>query len=891
MDSVSGIQASASRPAGPSVLRRWWSGKARIVSAVALALGLGGLVRWTQCGAAEASPEASLMAVLSRDGIRVTEGSIQWLEPDAGPWSGREAVFLASNRGGPTDVWFAEARPGRDGSLLDVAWVRNLTESPGAAEESLVRVGPDAVAFVSRASGSIEALTVLGTRGEPASSLVSFSSMQRLQHAITNLQETGRVSGFARTRFQLHAPSLRGAITAAGRRLTWELDEQRVVVSVGDTIAVDDGADRVAVQALEPGIQPLVPWTVDTIRNLSFVGPAPIEWLENRVFAVQDAVHRARHAVFGSEDTGQAAAADLGMTREAVEGQLSAERRALLTASEAELGWPPAPMESLFPEDPVPGEGAWIPVIDDPFVNAYPGAPPAFVQGFVRPDRERPYVRVYVTLWDARQVQLRVVPGTREPRSATGELGSGTIPRDEQTLRTLVAAFDGGFQAMHGEFGMMADGRVYLPPKPWAATVAVMDDGRVGMGSWPAPNWQGGVFDEALANRQIPAGMVEMRQNLTSMVEDGRWNPWERWWWGAAPQQSEEQTFTYRSGLCLTREGHMGFFWGTSLGPDALGQAMIQARCARAMHLDMNSGHTGFEFFRPYRASGAGAASADGPDAPPVNPDYEADDSWPEAEGWRFRARKAVRSMAMRFPRYTGHDARDFFYLTLRPVLPGPPLADGVAFSTAGLPHAGWPYAFARARTLDTWLVRIDPRRAVATPLRAERHQRLLARFSAGSPSGDRTVVARRTPVGWQYDVGTAGPEDRILLAGSAPTSSTVAAVGVDQDGFLVYAEGPAAASALTLAGISRPVALDAQVRLALVGEHGASAPDGETPRSLDGESGLGFYAEEAPAADVLFPDTQPMPYARWGALQGQRVRYFPDHPPRFNRGQPPTPP
>jgi hypothetical protein len=146
---------------------------------------------------------------------------------------------------------------------------------------------------------------------------------------------------------------------------------------------------------------------------------------------------------------------------------------------------------------------------------------------------------VFVTIWDARQVQLHIAMGTREPESATGETGTGLVPRDERTLSRLVAGFNGGFQALHGEFGMMADGRVYLPPKPWAATVAVFEDGRVGLGSWPAPV-SNVAYDERAATAQIPEGMVAMRQNLTTVVEDGRYNPWERWWWGAAPEAATE---------------------------------------------------------------------------------------------------------------------------------------------------------------------------------------------------------------------------------------------------------------------------------------------------------------------------------------------------------------
>jgi hypothetical protein len=427
---------------------------------------------------------------------------------------------------------------------------------------------------------------------------------------------------------------------------------------------------------------------------------------------------------------------------------------------------------------------------------------------------------------------------------------------------------------------------VYLPPKPWAATVAVFNDGRVGMGSWPAPNWRGRYFDENLANRQIPEGIIELRQNLTSVVEDGVWNPWERWWWGAAPQESDEQTYTYRSGLCLTNEGFFAFFWGDSLGPEALGQAMISARCQRAMHLDMNSGHCGFEFFRPYREDG----TQDAPPAPRVHAQYEHDAPMPDASGWRVRGRKAVRSMAMRFPRYLTRDPRDFFYLTLRPTLPGPPLRNATpeegGFSSAGLPHAGWPYAFARLRVGNTWIVRIDPRRAVPSAIRESRHQRALGAFTGTQHSGGTALLATRALIGWEFAIGVASPEDRVLLEGRLLTSEndTGAAVGVDRDGFLVYAEGTGLVSALSRAGVHEAILLEDDVRLALLGDSGAAAPDGETVRALDSEPTLSFLAEEAPNAEVLFTDNAPMPYSRWGYLQGQRVRYFPAQPPRFSR-------
>jgi hypothetical protein len=503
--------------------------------------------------------------------------------------------------------------------------------------------------------------------------------------------------------------------------------------------------------------------------------------------------------------------------------------------------------------------------------------------------------------------------GTREPESATGKTGTGMIPRTDRYLRRLVGAFNGGFQALHGEYGMMADGRVYIPPKPWAATVAVFDDGRVGMGSWPGPDRRR-KWDEAAATRQIPDDMIAMRQNLTSVVEDGVYNPWKRWYWGAAPEAAEEQTYIHRSGVCLTEEGFMAFLWGESMGPEEVGRAMLKMRCLRGLHLDMNSKHTGFEFYRSYPP---------GQRPPPLDrelTDAEFEGEIPGARGYLFRARKAVTAMKpIRFPRYLFRDPRDFFYLTLKPTLPGPDLRDGnksIKFSAEGLPHAGWPPAFAKASLergpVEVTLVRIDPRRAVPRGIAEPAHRRALAHLSNvsagvsadgdaepadGGPAptdgdaapGAEALFATHLRVGWGFSVGRPGKRDRVLLAG--PPLSDVddagAAIGVDGDGFLVYVEttgeAPGAlASALRAAAALPAIALPAGARLAFaVGDRFVSVDGNRELETEEGKSTV-LLAEERPPASVIFPDTEPMPYRKWGWLQGKRVRYFPTGPPRF---------
>ncbi len=147
-----------------------------------------------------------------------------------------------------------------------------------------------------------------------------------------------------------------------------------------------------------------------------------------------------------------------------------------------EIGWPPPPLEPwVIPA--LPSEGQWNLQDKDPFVRKNEGLPAAFLTTYIRSDRTRKATRVYIALWDPRQVELHMMAGTVEPKGATGEAGPGIIPRTPEVMKRVVAASNAGFQALHGEFGMMADGVVYLPPKPYAATVAVLRDGTTGFGT------------------------------------------------------------------------------------------------------------------------------------------------------------------------------------------------------------------------------------------------------------------------------------------------------------------------------------------------------------------------------------------------------------------------
>lgn len=211
-----------------------------------------------------------------------------------------------------------------------------------------------------------------------------------------------------------------------------------------------------------------------------------------------------------------------------------------------------------------------------------------------------------------------------------------------------------------------------------------------------------------------------------------------------------------------------------------------------------------------------------------------------------------------------------------------------MTFDTSGLPHAGWPHAFARASVGEgegrTWLVRIDPSRAVPAPVAPEGQERALG-YLAGAramTSGPVALWSAAKTVGRRWGVGRAPEGAAVVLRGEAPSAAHRAAIGVDGDGFLLYVEGPAVADALERAGIEAAIGLPPGVRLAFAVGDQTVAPD-SYERPVAPHEAIALLADERPASEVLFPEVEPRPYMYWYRMQDTRVRYFKDdEPPRF---------
>jgi hypothetical protein len=199
------------------------------------------------------------------------------------------------------------------------------------------------------------------------------------------------------------------------------------------------------------------------------------------------------------------------------------------------------------------------------------GWPVPMAKTYLRPDPDRPYAVVMLVAIDLRQAALHLVDGTAEPASG----GPGVIPANDQSSGALLAAFNGGFKAADGHYGLMINGHTYLPPQPRAATLALYDVGMVRIGEW--------------GTDAIPTeGLVAFRQNGAPLIVNGVVNPTaasDGWSWGATILAN---IYTWRSALALTRDGVLLYAAGNAVSASTLARALVAAGAEQAMELDIN---------------------------------------------------------------------------------------------------------------------------------------------------------------------------------------------------------------------------------------------------------------------------------------------------------------
>ncbi len=767
------------------------------------------------------------------------------------------------------DLYLVAVRRSPEGVVLEVGTAYDLTSSTGADESAPVIAGAR-VAYTTRVDGVVKAVHVLDLRGPAKASYADFSALQKVQAAGTDLQKTGLSRGVLHDVYALGKDSTRADLTWMGDVLEAKLDgDTKVTIDASARACADPtSASEVRVTLDERGRPPsFVPWAVDRVRSVPAFGDDNMQIVKAVAFTAKEWLDAQKAKIVG--EPAPAAETTSDFPPETVGG-------AVTSTQDPEVGFPPAALDPIV-SPPQPNEGKWNVLTGDAFITEVPGVPSPFAQTFIRAASSR----IFVTLWDPRVIALHMEAGTVEPVSATGEAGPGTIARTPEVLENVVAGFNGGFQAQHGEYGMQANGIMYLPPKPYGATVMELRDGSTAMGPWPG-------------NSEVPDEILSFRQNLTMVVQDDKWNPWNRTWWGGTPPGWHDTIHTTRSGLCLTKEGYFGYFYGVDIAPEELGKAMLRTRCRYGMHLDMNAGHAGFEFYAMSKAD------TWKPLGRPLQADWEYEGQIKDFPDLRFRARRMIRSMGhMNFPRYIRRDERDFFYLTARRVLPGAPLdpASSAAWRVRALPQHGYPYAIATASvpardaaTKPIAVLAVDPR-AVAPKVGSADDATTIVVFAdrgnvhdAGTAGGPLSLVAgdgRFTIVATDK----AAASGSVVLDGAPKaTADTRAIVGIrDEDGVLLLAEiakdetkraeALAAADALLArAGASKRMHL-ARDTAALLG--GGLGLDGEKDPRPHGPPRVRLVRRPMPNGRPYFESTPVVDVAVWRPLQMQRVRYF----------------
>ncbi len=178
---------------------------------------------------------------------------------------------------------------------------------------------------------------------------------------------------------------------------------------------------------------------------------------------------------------------------------------------------------------------------------------------------------------DLTQTQLHFVLGSQEPSQPDGPRGRGQIPAEHKDTGILLATFNGGFKATHGQFGAMSDGVEALPPQDGLATVALYDDGQIKIGAWGTDI----VPDDHLVAWRQNAPLIIDRGEMTEAARRNSMADWS----GSV----HDEIVTWRSGLGLSADGQvLYYFAGPSLHMPSLAQAMLTVGVAQGMLLDIN---------------------------------------------------------------------------------------------------------------------------------------------------------------------------------------------------------------------------------------------------------------------------------------------------------------
>ena len=226
----------------------------------------------------------------------------------------------------------------------------------------------------------------------------------------------------------------------------------------------------------------------------------------------------------------------------------------------------------------VQGEGQWTPYLWDAAGNV------VAYRTFLQPDPQRPYALVAVVAFDLQATWLHFVLGYDEPKSPVAVTRPARIPAGDMQPGRILAAFNGGFKAQHGHFGVMLNGVTLIPPRDGFGTVGIYDDGRIVLGAW---------------GKDVTSSphLVAYRQNGPLIIQDGAINPrtavTDPQDWGYT---TYGDTATGRSALGISQDRKVLYYAvGFDLTLPSLARAIRAGGAYQAIQLDINNFYTHFE--------------------------------------------------------------------------------------------------------------------------------------------------------------------------------------------------------------------------------------------------------------------------------------------------------
>ncbi len=328
-----------------------------------------------------------------------------------------------------------------------------------------------------------------------------------------------------------------------------------------------------------PGFGPAI---TDGVRAV--LGPGAIAWIEDTAYGIQDQINVWRH----SDDAPRtfwevpSSAQPVAASETPPTSAPAAEASDAGTDGEAVAkSFPPPRFEPPFPGVATPDDGVWI----DAPEGRRGDEPAVLVKSIVHPDKKRPFAAVAVVAMDLSRIGLHLVAGVNEPQSEKIPAAErpGLIPAVEQP--NLIAVFNGGFKALHGQYGMMLGGKAFLPPRDIACTVGLYRDGSLRIRTWPNIS---GTQSDMVAYRQTPPCLVEqgvLNDKLTESTKN----------WGATVSG---ETIIRRSSIGVDASGKVLFYaLGEAVSAQALAKAMQAVGARDAAQLDVNYAYPRFLFF------------------------------------------------------------------------------------------------------------------------------------------------------------------------------------------------------------------------------------------------------------------------------------------------------